>query len=95
MRRRGDHACLLLGSPATQIFDIAKDGSAAIASEALERIAALYVIENTIRGQSANKRRAVRQERSKPLVLALKTWLEGQFACVSGNPSLPKPSATA
>ena len=68
-----------------RFFDIAKDGSAAIASEALERIAALYVIEKTIRGQSANKRRAVRQERSKPLVLALKTWLEGQLACVSGK----------
>ena len=68
-----------------KFFDIAKDGSAAIASEALERIAALYVIEKTIRGQSANKRRAVRQERSKPLVLALKTWLEGQLACVSGK----------
>ena len=35
-----------------RFFDIAKDGSAPIASEALERIAALYAIEKTIRGQS-------------------------------------------
>src|SRR5207237_10421822 len=33
-----------------RFFDIAKDGSAPIASEALERIAALYAIEKTIRG---------------------------------------------
>jgi transposase len=68
-----------------KFFDIAKGGSAPIASEALERIAALYVIEKTIRGRSADERRAVRQETSKPLVLALKTWLEQQLARVSGK----------
>ena len=36
-----------------------------------------------IRGKSAEERRAVRQEKSKPLVLALKTWLEQQLARVS------------
>ena len=51
-----------------KFFDIAKGGSAPIASEALERIAALYAIEKTIRGRSADERRAVRQEKSKPLV---------------------------
>jgi transposase len=56
-----------------KFFDIAKDGCAPIASEALERIAALYAIEKMIRGHSAGARRAVRQEKSKPLVLALKT----------------------
>jgi transposase len=66
-----------------QFFDIAKGGSAPIASEALERIAALYAIEKTIRGKSADERRAVRQGKSKPLVLALKTWLEQQLARVS------------
>ena len=68
-----------------QFFDIAKGGSAPIASEALERIAALYAIEKTIRGKSADERRAVRQEKSKPLVLALKTWLEQQLARVSAK----------
>jgi transposase len=68
-----------------KFFDIAKGGSAPIASEALERIAALYAIEKTIRGRSADERRAVRQEKSKPLVLALKTWLEEQLARVSGK----------
>jgi transposase len=68
-----------------KFFDIAKEGCAPIASEALERIAKLYVIEKTIRGQSADERRAVRQERSKPLVLELRTWLEQQLAHVSGK----------
>jgi transposase len=66
-------------------FDIAKGGDAPIASEALERIAALYAIEKTIRALSADERRAVRLQRSKPLVLALKTWLEQQLARVSGG----------
>ncbi len=66
-----------------KFFDIAKGGSAPIATEALERIAVLYAIEKTIRGKSADERRAVRMEKSKPLVLALKIWLEQQLACVS------------
>ncbi len=68
-----------------RFFDIAKDGSAPIASEALERIAALYAIEKTIRGHTAFERRAVRQEQSKPLVLELKRWFEQQLARVSGK----------
>jgi transposase len=68
-----------------KFFDIAKGGSAPIASEALERIAALYAIEKTIRGRSADVRRAVRQEKSKPLVLALKIWLDEQLARVSAK----------
>ncbi len=66
-------------------FDIAKGGDAPIASEALERIAALYAIDKTIRGRSAGERRAVRQERSKPLVLELKTWFEQQLGRISGK----------
>jgi transposase len=68
-----------------RFYDIAKDGNAPIASEALERIAALYAIEKTIRGRSADERCAVRQEQSRPLVLALKTWFEHQLARVSGK----------
>jgi transposase len=66
-------------------YDIAKGGDAPIASEALERIAALYAIEKTIRGRSADERRAARQQRSKPLVLRLKAWLEQQLMRVSAK----------
>jgi transposase len=37
----------------------------------------------TIRGLTADERRRVRQDKSKPLVLALKAWLEHQLARVS------------
>ena len=68
-----------------KFVDIAKDGNAPIASEALERIAKLYLIEKTIRGRSADERRAVRQERSKPLVRALRTWFEQQLVRLSAK----------
>ena len=68
-----------------KFFDIAKGGNAPIAAEALERIAALYAIEKTIRGRSAGERRAVRHERSGPMVAALKAWLEHQLARVSAK----------
>jgi transposase len=71
-----------------RFFDIAQGGPAPIASEALERIAALYAIEKTIRGRSAGERRAVRQEKSKPLVLTLKAWLEQQLARVSAKATI-------
>ena len=68
-----------------RFFDLAKDGCAPIASEALERIAALYAIEKTIRGRSAEQRRTARQEQSKPLVVALKAWFEQQLTRVSAK----------
>src|SRR4029077_2603337 len=68
-----------------RFFDIAEGGFAPIASEALQRIALLYAIEKQIRGRSADERRAVRQEKSKPIVLALKTWFEEQLARVSAK----------
>jgi len=69
-------------------FDIAKGGDAPIASEALERIAALYAIEKTIRGLSADERRALRQERSRPVVVTLKAWLEHQLTRVSAKATI-------
>jgi hypothetical protein len=71
-----------------RFFDIAQGGPAPIASEALERIAVLYAIEKTIRGKSAGERRAVRQEKSKPLVLALKAWFEWQLTRVSAKATI-------
>jgi transposase len=71
-----------------QFYDIAKGGNAPIASEALDRIGALYGIEAEIRGRSANERREARQARSKPLVDAMKTWFAEQLA------KLPRGSET-
>jgi transposase len=47
-----------------------------VAADALDRIGALYVIEREIRGRLPHERCAVRQERSRPLLDAMKAWLE-------------------
>ena len=50
-----------------------------VAAEALRRIAELYAIEATIRGQTAGQRQNVRQTKSLPLVGAMKSWLEAEL----------------
>lgn len=59
-----------------KFYDIQVAHKSAVATEALERIAALYTIETEIRGRSPEERRAVRNERSRPLLESLKQWLE-------------------
>lgn len=54
-----------------------------IATEALARINQLYAIEAEIRGSGAEVRKAARQARAKPLVEALKLWLEEKCGQVS------------
>jgi transposase len=68
-----------------RFYDIAQGGASPLASEALERFAALYAIEARIRGRSAEARRAVRQAESKPLVAALEAWFRAQLVRVSGK----------
>ena len=46
-----------------------------LALEAVRRIDALFDIERTINGQSAERRQAVRQELSAPLVADLEAWM--------------------
>jgi transposase len=56
------------------------------AMEAVRRIDALFEIERSINGQSAEQRRAVRQELSAPLVADLESWMREQRAKLSrGN----------
>ena len=52
--------------------------------EVLARIRALYAIEAEIRCHPAEHRGRVRQERSRPIVEALHTWLEDHLPRVSG-----------
>lgn len=46
-----------------------------IALEAVRRLDALFEIERAINGRIADERRAVRQEKSKPLLDVMQTWL--------------------
>lgn len=66
-----------------RFYEIAQPGEAPIASAALARIAEIYAIETQIRNQAADTRHAVRQERTKPLVDALRGWLDAQLSTVS------------
>ncbi len=68
-----------------KFYEIAQGSPSPIAAEALKRIAVLYQIETEIRGQSAETRHAVRQDRAKPAVEALKAWLMERLAEVSGK----------
>jgi len=71
-----------------RFYEIAKAGSAPIAEEALRRIAELYKIEAQIRGRSAAERQAVRQAESRPLVAALKAWLQAQLVRASAKSAI-------
>ncbi len=57
-------------------YDLYAAHKSAVAKEALERIAVLYAIEEEIRGRSAEERREIRNERSRPLLESLKQWFE-------------------
>ena len=56
-------------------FDLAKLAKAPIAVEIVRRIDELFAIERAINGKPPEVRRAVRQERSKPLVAALEGYM--------------------
>ena len=68
-----------------EVNELCQGGASPLATEALERIAALYAVEAKIRGRSAETRRAVRQAESQPLVAALEAWFRHQLARVSGK----------
>jgi transposase len=61
-----------------------------LALEAVRRIDALFDIERSINGQSAERRRAVRQELSAPLVVDLEQWLREQRPKLSRGNDLAK-----
>jgi transposase len=61
-----------------------------LALEAVRRIDALFEIERSINGQSAERRRAVRQELSAPLVADLQSWMREQRAKLSRGNDLAK-----
>jgi transposase len=61
-----------------------------IAMEIVRRIDALFEIERSINGQSAERRRAVRQDLSAPLVADLEVYMGGQCAKLSRGHDLAK-----
>jgi transposase len=61
-----------------------------LALEAVRRIDALFEIERSINGETADKRKAVRQELSAPLVADLEAWVREQRAKLSRHNDVAK-----
>lgn len=70
-------------------YELATPSPAAIASEALKRIAEFYAIEKDIRGRSAEERRLIRHQRNRPLADVFERWLLTKLALISqkGKPA--------
>jgi transposase len=64
-------------------YDLEQAHSSPVAREALQRIGALYGIEEPIRGRPPDERRAVRQAQAKPLLDSLRQWLEATLSKLS------------
>ncbi len=62
-----------------KFYDVHQATGSPIAAEALRRIAGLYAIETEIRGCRADERRRHRERHARPVVVALRAWLEDQL----------------
>jgi len=69
-------------------FDLHASTASPLALEALERIAALYKIEEQCRGKSPTERRAARQEHAVPRLEKLREWLEATLRKTSKKSEL-------
>jgi transposase len=69
-------------------FEFHASTQSPIAAEALARIAQLYAVEAEIRGQSASVRQSVRQAKSRPLIEAIRDWLNVQLLRISKGSDL-------
>lgn len=71
-----------------KFFDIHAAQGSSVAAEALRRIAQLYKIEDEVRGEPPDRRRAIRQARSSPIFDDLEVWLQNQLGKISGKSPL-------
>ena len=66
-----------------KFYDLMEAHHSPTATEAVERIAALYAIEKEIRGRSPDERRQVRNARARPLLESMRTWMESSLSKLS------------
>jgi transposase len=77
-RDGGVTAALCWAHARRKLFEAHELNGSTIAGDAVARIAQLYEIERDARGLDAQARRQMRQQRAKPLVDTLHTWLTEQ-----------------
>jgi transposase len=73
-----------------KFVDLCELHQSPVAAQALDRIGALYAVEKNIRGRIPYERRAVRQAYSRPVLNAMKTWLEQTLATLSHKSATAK-----
>ena len=66
-----------------KIHDLHTAKATATTTEALRRIAQLYAIEEQLRGQPPERRRAIRQEQARPLLDDFEAWLRTRLLTLS------------
>jgi hypothetical protein len=74
-----------------EIHERQEHASGTLAHQALQRIGALYAIEQAVRGHSAEQRRAHRHTNAKPRLLEFERWLNESLSQLSAK----SPMATA
>jgi transposase len=71
-----------------KLYDVHLATASPIAKELLEQVAALFAIEQEIRGREPNQRLVVRKGRTRPLLDELKSCLDTALGRISGKSSL-------
>jgi transposase len=73
-----------------KFHDIHVEHASPITTEALRRIAELYVVEREVRGKPPDVRRTVRREQARPLLDALHGWLQESLGQLSAKSETTK-----
>ena len=71
-----------------KFFDVHAATQSPLAQEALQRIAALYAVEDEIRGQPPDARLAVRTAEIAPLLAGMQGWLDNSLNRIPGKSTL-------
>ena len=71
-----------------KFYDLHAAGRSPLASEALQRIQALYAIEDDVRGRPPDERRRVREKHAGPLLDDMRTWLDATLSKTSKRSDL-------
>ena len=71
-----------------KFFDVHAANASPIAKDALERIGALYGIEDGIRGKPPDERKRCRETETQPLLSGFKAWLEATLPKLPGKSDL-------
>ena len=71
-----------------KFFELHVSGASRVASETVERMAALWAVEERVRGQDPHARRIARQEQSAAIVAELWPFWEKELGRISGKSKL-------